>query len=241
MSQQGQQPRGLAGRGRGHAQIGAGEQRGPCDDVQQVRRQIAVKRDQTAPGCCRTAQRSIRQRAQDFVSCRLKAVGIGNGGNQPTRTFDRHIHIGRKIIGPVDVSGDQAHPGSLGQQRLARIIAAHRGEQRRGHAEPAQGHGDIHRHAAGQPGDPARHVCPQTHQVGGPPDDVPQDRTDAQDIRRWCHPRVMARGRARVNQARRRSVTPTTFPRPHQIPPLWPRRVRAGPRSLPDRSGRAGR
>ena len=106
-------------------------------------------------------------------------MGVGDGGDQAIGPFDRHIHIGGQILGPVDMVTDQPHAGRCCNQLVAFGIAAHIGQQRWHHAEPAQGHRDIHRHAAGQAGDPPGHVGPHAHMAGGAPDHVPQDRSDA--------------------------------------------------------------
>ena len=43
--------------------------------------------------------------------------------------------------------------------RLGRLgVLPYRRQQRGRHAKARQGHGDVHRHPAGQTGDPARHI-----------------------------------------------------------------------------------
>ncbi len=59
--------------------------------------------------------------------------------------------------------GHDPHPLAGGQQFLPLGIGADGGQDRGRHAEAAQRHGDVHRDAAGQAGDPARHIGAQLH------------------------------------------------------------------------------
>ena len=187
MREQRPQPFRLAGRGGRHPQVGRREQRALRDLGQEPRRQVAVQRHRPGPGRGRAAEPPVGQRPQDAIAGGLQRMGVGNGGDQAVRTLDCHVAVGRQIIGAIDVVGDQPQTPRGGDQLLALGVAADGGQDRGPEAEPRQRHRDVHRHAAGQPGDAARHVGPQPHVRGRAADDVPQDGTDAEDVGGFVH------------------------------------------------------
>ena len=109
-------------------------------------------------------------------------MGVGDGGDQAVRALDGHVAVGGQVVGPIDMAGDHPHAGAGGGQIVTFGIAAYRGQQGGGQAEAAQGDGDVHGDAAGEAGDPARHVGGEPHRGGGAADHVPQDGADAKDI-----------------------------------------------------------
>ena len=185
MRQQGQQAFGLAGAGGGDAQIGP--VKGGCagDAAQQVRRQVAIQRDGPAPGRIGTPQPPVDQRRQDRIVARFQRMRIGDRGNQPVRILDRHVTIRRQVgqMGEIGIDPQRAH----GLEQGAPFgIVADRGQNGRAHAETRQRHRDVHGHAPRQAGDMARHVATTAQGPPGASDDVPQDRSDAKNVR-GCH------------------------------------------------------
>ena len=85
-------------------------------------------------------------------------------------------------MGPGDMPGFQPHRGAGGHQLVARRIVAHRSQQHRLQPKPRQPHGDVHRHAAGQPGDPPWHIVAERHLAVAAADDVPQHGADTENV-----------------------------------------------------------
>ena len=182
LGQQRAQPLCLAGARGGHPQIGLGKQRRPGDPGQQPFGQIAVQRHRPLPWGGFAGQLAIRQGPKDLGIRRLQRMGIGNRRNQTVRTFDCHIAVGRQILRAIGKTRIDAEFGAGQHKGITLTVAADGGQDRRHHAKPRQGHGDIHRHAPGQAGDAPGHIRPQPHRGRRAADDVPKDRTDAKDI-----------------------------------------------------------
>ena len=127
-------------------------------------------------------------------------MGVGNGGDQAVRAFDRHILIGRQIVRPVDVIGVQPAQLARRDQLVAFCVAAHSADQRGRQAETGQGHRNVQGDAAGQARDAPRHIRALPHLGFSAPDDVPQDRADAKNVWLICHAARFAHtlGRAQV-------------------------------------------
>ena len=76
--------------------------------------------------------------APDASAAEIKRADIGDGGNQPLGAFDGDIDVGgQRVVAPHPARID-AKPRGLGQQELARGIAANAGEQRRPLTQPRQ-------------------------------------------------------------------------------------------------------
>ena len=184
MGQQRQQSPRLAWRCGGHPQVCLRKKRRRGDLGQQAFGEVSVQRDGAGPRGPSRAKPTIGQGAQDLVPGGLQRMGVGDGRDQAVRAFDGHVAVGRQILGPVDRVRHQPQPVTGGDQLVPLGVAANGGQQGRRHPEPPQRHRDVHRHASRQPRDPPRHVRAKPHRRGRAPDDVPQDRTDAKDVRR---------------------------------------------------------
>ena len=146
----------------GHAKVGGGKAGTLRDIRQQVDGQIAVERNDTGIRRLWAAERAILQRLQDRVARRLQRMGIGHGGNQPLGTLDGHINIGG-LRRDMHVFGHHAHAPTARQEVDPVMVIANGGQEGRCQIEPAQGHGNVHRHTAGQAGDAARLVRTHAH------------------------------------------------------------------------------
>ena len=192
MGQERLQAFGLAGRGRGHAQIGGGKERRPRDLFEKAAREVAVQGDEAGIGCGLRSQGAVGERLQDTIACGFERVGVGNGGDQAVGALDGHVFVGGKVGRAVDVIGDHAQFVTGAHHFVALIILADGRKQGGAQAETRQCHGDVHGHAAGQARDAAGHVRALPHVAGCAADHVPQDGTDAQDIGITCHGLVVA-------------------------------------------------
>ena len=85
-------------------------------------------------------------------------MGIGEGRNQSVRPFNGHIDISGQIIRAIDMIADHSHAFGFANQLFALGITPDGRQQGRAHTKAAQGHRDIHRHAARQARDAPRHV-----------------------------------------------------------------------------------
>ena len=96
--------------------------------------------------------------------------------------------------------GPAAKDGHLerGDQIIACCIATNGAQKGGFQTKFRQGDGNVQRHAAGQAGDAAGHIAAHGQRHMGAPDDVPQDRANAQNIRFLrvlCHAAFMPRPR----------------------------------------------
>lgn len=152
---------------------------------------------------------AIRDHAREAIerfdirpaSCDLKTANF-SGGNQPLGAFDGDIDVGgQRVVAPHPARID-AKPRGLGQQELARGIAANAGEQRRPLAQPRQRQRDIRGDAPGAAPDAAGHIVARIKRHRAVTDQVPQHRTRADDPRNVSHAVVPFRAPPRTHGGR---------------------------------------